>query len=104
MKQPNTEPLRYRPYTSSNIDSIPQFRHLSHDQRSAIHAVSRVLPFRVNNYVVDELIDWDDLPNDPIFQNNLFYTLLWAEDRPDAPGAVHWTASVPPARTGRTTD
>ena len=68
MKQPDTEPIRYRPYTSSNIDAIPQFRRLSQDQRSAIDAVSRVLPFRVNNYVVDHLIDWDNIPDDPIFQ------------------------------------
>ena len=31
-------------------------------------AVSAVFPFRVSNYVVEELIDWDDIPNDPIFQ------------------------------------
>jgi KamA family protein len=31
-------------------------------------AVSAVLPFRVNNYVVEDLIDWSDLPDDPIFQ------------------------------------
>ena len=30
--------------------------------------VSRVLPFRSNNYIVDELIDWNNLPEDPIFQ------------------------------------
>ena len=26
-----------------------------------------VLPFRVNNYVIDELIDWDDVPGDPMY-------------------------------------
>jgi KamA family protein len=31
-------------------------------------AVSAVLPFRVNNYVVEELIDWSRVPEDPIFQ------------------------------------
>ncbi len=30
--------------------------------------VAHVLPFRVNQYVVDELIDWERAPNDPIFQ------------------------------------
>jgi L-lysine 2,3-aminomutase len=33
-----------------------------------MRAVAEVLPFRVNDYVLDELIDWDDLPGDPIFQ------------------------------------
>jgi L-lysine 2,3-aminomutase len=31
-------------------------------------AVATVLPFRVNNYVVEDLIDWSDIPNDPIYQ------------------------------------
>jgi len=45
------------------------------------------------------------LPNDPIFQNNLFYTLLWAENRPDPSGAAPW-ATTADRRTGptRTTD
>lgn len=31
-------------------------------------AVSAVLPFRVNNHVVEHLIDWDDVPGDPLYQ------------------------------------
>ena len=31
-------------------------------------AVSAVFPFRVNQYVIDELIDWTNVPEDPIFQ------------------------------------
>ena len=31
-------------------------------------AVSAVLPFRVNNYVIQDLIDWSDIPRDPMFQ------------------------------------
>ena len=68
MSQPRTEPIRYRAYTSKNIETLPQFRHLTSEQRAAIRTVSEVLPFRVNNYVVDELIDWDNIPHDPIFQ------------------------------------
>ena len=30
--------------------------------------VSRVLPFRVNQYVLDELIDWDRVPDDPMYR------------------------------------
>lgn len=29
---------------------------------------SAVLPFRVNDYVLEELIDWSNIPGDPIFQ------------------------------------
>jgi L-lysine 2,3-aminomutase len=33
-----------------------------------MQAVAAVLPFRVNDYVVDELIDWSAVPDDPIFR------------------------------------
>ena len=33
-----------------------------------MNAVARVLPFRVNNYVVDDLIDWSNIPADPMYQ------------------------------------
>jgi KamA family protein len=33
-----------------------------------MEAVAAVLPFRVNNYVVEDLIDWSNIPDDPIFQ------------------------------------
>ena len=68
MKERSAKPSKYRAYTSKNIDQIPQFRSLTTEQRAAITAVSRVLPFRVNNYVVEQLIDWDNIPLDPMFQ------------------------------------
>jgi L-lysine 2,3-aminomutase len=33
-----------------------------------MRAVAAVLPFRVNTYVLDELIDWSAVPDDPIFR------------------------------------
>ena len=33
-----------------------------------MRVVSTVLPFRVNPYVTEELIDWSRVPDDPIFQ------------------------------------
>src|SRR5690625_5961339 len=40
---------------------------LSEEDKFAIEVVGSVLPFKVNNYVIDELINWDDVPNDPMF-------------------------------------
>ena len=62
------EPGRYRAYTRRDIDRIPQLQRLSEAERIGMKAVAEVLPFRVNNHVVEELIDWSDLPRDPIFQ------------------------------------
>ena len=59
---------RFRPYGRKHIDGLPQLEGISRDQRIALKAVSAVVPFRVNDYILDELIDWDDVPADPIYQ------------------------------------
>jgi KamA family protein len=55
-------------YTGSNFHKIPQLVRLNAEQKEVIAVVSQVLPFKVNHYVLDELIDWDNIPADPIFQ------------------------------------
>ena len=59
---------RFRAYGRRHLDRLPEINRLSIEQRAALKAVSSVLPFRVNDYVLRELIDWDDIPNDPIYQ------------------------------------
>jgi KamA family protein len=59
---------RFRPLLRRHIDQIPQLLNLHPDDRLALKAVSAVLPFRVNRYVVDNLIDWARVPDDPIYQ------------------------------------
>ena len=63
----------YQPITLRNYKNIPQIQVLTEEERFAIEVVSQVLPFRTNNYVVEELIDWKDIPNDP-FLGLLFPT------------------------------
>lgn len=58
--------IRY--YTLRNINKLPQFELLSSDLQFALRVVGQVLPFRVNNYVTEHLIDWSKVPDDPIFQ------------------------------------
>jgi len=58
----------YHVYTQRDLDRITAARHLPADQRFAMKVVSTVLPFRVNDYVVEDLIDWSNVPEDPIFQ------------------------------------
>ena len=59
---------QYKAYTNRNIHTIEQFKSLPADLLTAIKVVSKVLPFRASNYVVNELIDWNNIPDDPIFQ------------------------------------
>ena len=57
----------FRVYTQRDLDRITAIRHLPADQRFAMKVVSTVLPFRVNDYVIERLIDWANVPEDPIF-------------------------------------
>lgn len=68
-------------YTASNIELIPQAKKFSADYLFAIKVIAEVLPFRVNQYVIDELINWDNIPDDPIFQLTFpQYEMLSPED------------------------
>jgi KamA family protein len=58
----------YIPLTRTNIDKLPLWKTLSSDLRQHIKVVSTVFPFRTNRYVVDHLIDWNRVPDDPLYQ------------------------------------
>jgi len=61
------ESKTYQAYALHNFRQIPQIARLPQSEIDAIEVVGRVLPFKTNNYVIDELIDWNNIPNDPIF-------------------------------------
>lgn len=55
-------------FTERQLDNIQQIQYLSEEQRFNMRVVANILPFRVNEYVINELINWDNVPDDPIFQ------------------------------------
>jgi KamA family protein len=55
-------------FSLHNFRNIPQICRLSDEEIEAIEVVGNVLPFKTNNYVVDELINWDNIQNDPMFK------------------------------------
>lgn len=59
--------IRYKAYNNSNYREIPWIDKLSKSQLFAIDVVSQVLPFKSNSYYVNELINWDNIPDDPMF-------------------------------------
>ena len=63
-------PKKYKAYTMRNFREIPQVGSLSEQELFNIEAVGSVFPFKTNNYVVEELIDWDKAPGDPIYVLN----------------------------------
>ena len=65
-----SESKTYKAYTLGNYREISQIGRLLKSEIEAIEVVGRVLPFKANNYVVDELIDWNNIPFDPVFTLN----------------------------------
>ena len=61
---------KLKTYTLQNYRTIPQIATLKESDIEAIEVVGRVLPFKTNNYVVNELIDWTRTDDDPIFTLN----------------------------------
>ena len=59
--------MKYKAYTVRNFREINQLDKLSGEEKKAMEIVSRVFPFRTNNYIVDELIDWENYRDDPMF-------------------------------------
>lgn len=54
-------------YTLANFRELPQIQNLSEEKKFEMEVVGNVLPFKTNNYVVEQLIDWNNIPKDPMF-------------------------------------
>jgi KamA family protein len=77
---------KYQAYTIRNFRELPQLARWPGWALTETETVARVLPFKTNNYVVNELIDWDNVPADPMYTLNFpRHELL----RPD-----HWRRLV----------
>lgn len=61
-------PTRFHAFQQRQIDNIDALKQLPEALRFEMRVVASIFPFRVNQFVIDELIDWDKVPNDPIFQ------------------------------------
>jgi L-lysine 2,3-aminomutase len=59
---------RFRAYSVKHLDALVAQAGLDASERLAVRAVATVLPFRTNAYVVENLIDWDAAPDDPIYR------------------------------------
>ena len=62
------EAPKLKVFTQRQLDKIPQFMRLPEAARKGVEVAALVFPFRVNEYVVNQLIDWDDWENCAIFR------------------------------------
>ena len=63
-----SEHERYKPYNARTIRDTPYWHRLTPALQEAMTVVARVMPFRTNDYVLGTLIDWNNIPDDPIFR------------------------------------
>jgi len=61
------ETTSIKSYTLANFRKIPQIQQMPEEAQFEMEVVGNVLPFKTNNYVVEQLIDWDNIPNDPMY-------------------------------------
>lgn len=59
--------IKYKAYSLGNFRDIPQMEGVPDAIKADIEVVGQVLPFKTNNFVVDHLIDWAHVPEDPLF-------------------------------------
>jgi len=59
---------KYKAFTIRNYNQIRQLEKLTEQEIMEMEVAANILPFRVSNYVVDELIDWDNFREDPLFR------------------------------------
>ncbi len=59
--------MKYQIFSLHNFRKIPQIALLPEEEQFNIEVVGHVLPFKTNNYVIDELIDWSNYRDDPMF-------------------------------------
>lgn len=62
------EAERFRALTARDLDGLLTRAGADEETRWQTRAVASVLPFRTNQFVVDELIDWSAVPDDPVFR------------------------------------
>ena len=92
----------FRAYSARHLEMLTQRAGLSPAEQLAVRAVATVLPFRTNSYVIENLIDWDAAPDDPIYrlvfpQPDMLpeadVSLLAGLISGGAPGAALWSAA-----------
>jgi KamA family protein len=59
---------RMKIFTNKNYLDIPEISLLDSDTIKSIKILGNLFPFRVNDYVTENLIDWTKAPDDPIYR------------------------------------
>lgn len=65
---PQAGTQRYRACSLAKLRTSQYWSRIPRAQQQAINTLSHVLPFRVNEYVLEKLINWEAVPDDPLYR------------------------------------
>jgi KamA family protein len=82
-------------YTHERLARLAAGRGMPEEYLHDLRVVSSVLPFKVNDYVVDELIDWSAAPDDPIFRLTFPHRDMLPEPIYEHLSQLHLSAAEP---------
>lgn len=60
--------MQFRQYNANTFKRSLYFKRLSALQRAHFEVLTQVFHFKVNAYTLQHLIDWDNIPHDPIYK------------------------------------
>ncbi len=81
-------PKKLKIYGLKDIESIPQIGFLNKNELFELKVVATVLPFRTNNYVLEELIHWNNVPDDPMYKLNFMQKAMLTKNQFDEMAGV----------------
>jgi len=91
-------PPRFRAFGDRQLAEIPQLAELAPGHVEDMQVVASVLPFRVSEYVLSELIDWTRVPNDPLFQLTFPQPGMLAPEHFEEMAVLHKSGASPEDR------
>lgn len=60
--------MKFISYNNTSFKKTKYYELLPEEEREVFDILSSVFHFKVNNYVLEHLIHWDSIPNDPIYK------------------------------------
>lgn len=60
--------MKFKSYSNLNFKKSDYYHRLPQSEQEVFDVLSHVFHFKANTYVLDNLIDWEQVPNDPIYQ------------------------------------
>ena len=60
--------MKFISYNNNSFKKTEYYKRLPKGEREIFDILSSVFHFKVNNYVLEHLIDWRSIPDDPIYK------------------------------------